>query len=323
MADIKKRLGRGLDSLLSPTRYETVESVPAETTSTGMTAGVVETANAENLANVLAEKSLSGDIVAEIPLSAIATNPHQPRFNWDMTKLHELAESIKQNGLVQPIIVRAMGDGFQLIAGERRFRASEIAGFKTIKAIIKNATEEQMLEWALIENIQRDDLTPMERAKAYHKYISNFSLTQQEAADKLGEDRSNIANYMRLLTLPTEVQELVNAGIISMGHARALLSISDPAVQSKVALLIERKGLSVRAVESMVKELKNAEPQQKSEPETRQVKHPNIIELENEMTQSLGTKVTIQTKGKKAHQGKIIIDFYNLDDFDRLREMLV
>ncbi len=323
MADIKRRLGRGLDSLLSPTRYETVESTPEEQAAAPVLTTPVEEKVPTDKQEVLPNISANGELINEIPLAAIQTNPHQPRLNWDLVKLNELAESIRQNGLVQPIIVRAHGNGYQLIAGERRMRASEIAGYKTIKAIVKSATEEQMLEWALIENIQRDDLSPMERAKAYHNYISSFSLTQQEAADKLGEDRSNIANYMRLLTLPAEVQEFVNSGTLSMGHARALLALSEPAAQIKLAYLIERKGLSVRMVEAIVKDMKNASQQEEKIQETRQVKHPNIIELENEMTQSLGTKVTIQTKGKKTHQGKIIIDFYNLDDFDRLREMLV
>ena len=318
MAEMKRRLGRGLDSLLSPTKYETVEPepvvIPAETP--------VTSNNTIDAADI-AQKELNGELVADISLEKIKRNPHQPRFNWNQEKLHELSESIKANGLVQPIIVRAMGDGFQLIAGERRLRASENAGLESIKAIIKDASEEQMLEWALIENIHRDDLSPLERARAYHKYISDFSLTQQEAADKLGEDRSNIANYMRLLSLPIEVQDLVNAGILGMGHARALLSLSDQDQQIKLALLIEKKGLSVRVVETMVKDLKNADQVDNTEDKEKHQKHPNIIELENEMTQSLGTKVTIQTKGKKAHQGKIVIDFYNLDDFDRLREMLV
>ncbi len=324
MADMKRRLGRGLDSLLSPTRYETVEPEPQPAIQPVITEKrEQEVVSTPMSAEIQKEKEFAGEIVAEIPLDRIQRNPHQPRFNWNDEKLQELADSIQANGLVQPIIVRAMGGGYQLIAGERRMRASQHAGLKTIKAIIKDANEEQMLEWALIENIHRDDLSPMERAKAYHKYISEFSLTQQEAADKLGEDRSNVANYMRLLALPAEVQEYVNAGILGMGHARALLSLSDPAEQKKLAILIERKGLSVRVVEKLVKDLKNkvntGEEVEKAKPQ----KHPNIIDLENEMTQALGTKVSIQTKGKKAHQGKIIIDFYNLDDFDRLRDLLV
>ncbi len=324
MADMKKRLGRGLDSLLSPTRYETVEP---EAQTTTLPANSIKNDNitaSTNIPSLNTETpTYPGEAVANLPLDCIQRNPHQPRYNWNDEKLQELADSIKANGLVQPIIVRAMGDGYQLIAGERRLRASQLAGLKTINAIIKNANEEQMLEWALIENIHRDDLSPMERAKAYHKYITEFSLTQQEAANKLGEDRSNVANYMRLLALPTEIQEYVNSGVLSMGHARALLSLSDPAQQIKLALQIERKGLSVRAVESYVKDLKNKTITPEEEKEPKAKKHPNIIDLENEMTQALGTKVSIQTKGKKAHQGKIIIDFYNLDDFDRLRDLLV
>ncbi len=308
MAEQKKRLGRGLNSLLSPTRYETVEPAPP----------IPQPQAAP------APKPFSGEFVANIPLEKIKTNPHQPRFNWNDDKLKELSDSIKANGLVQPIIVREMDDCYQLIAGERRLRASQLAGLSDIKAIVKEATEEQMLEWALIENIHRDDLSPMERAKAYNKYISDFSLTQAEAAERIGEDRSNIANYMRLLTLPSDVQDLINAQELGMGHARALLSLPEPKLQSKVAAQIIKKGLSVRAVEKLVKDLKNnaQNPEDSKESKIKE-KHPNIIELENEMTQALGTKVSIETKGKKTHQGKIIIDFYNLDDFDRLREILV
>ena len=308
MAEQKKRLGRGLNSLLSSTRYETVE--PASP----MPQAQVQPA----------PQPLIGDQVANIPIEKIKTNPHQPRFNWNDEKLRELSQSIKTNGLIQPIIVRAMDDSFQLIAGERRLRASQLVGLSDIKAIVKEATEEQMLEWALIENIHRDDLSPMERAKAYNKYISDFSLTQAEAAERIGEDRSNIANYMRLLTLPANVQDLINAEELGMGHARALLSLPEPKQQSKVAALIVKKGLSVRAVEKLVKDLKNiAQNPEKKQDSSNKEKHPNIVELENEMTQSLGTKVSIESKGKKAHQGRIIIDFYNLDDFDRLREILV
>ena len=308
MAEQKKRLGRGLNSLLSPTRYETVEP-PAP----------VAQSQPEP-----APRTFTGEMVATIPLNKIKTNPHQPRFNWNDEKLQELSDSIKANGLVQPIIVREMDDSYQLIAGERRMRASELAGLSDIKAIVKEATEEQMLEWALIENIHRDDLSPMERAKAYSKYISDFSLTQAEAAERIGEDRSNIANYMRLLTLPSDVQDLINQEELGMGHARALLSLPDPKQQSKVAGIIVKKGLSVRAVEKLVKDLKNdSQDQSETKDDKKKEKHPNIIELENEMTQSLGTKVSIETKGKKTHQGRIIIDFYNLDDFDRLREILV
>ena len=316
MAEQKKRLGRGLNSLLSPTRYETVE--PAAPQTPPAPQPQEQTIN-ENI------PTHSGEFVAKISLDKIKTNPHQPRFNWNDDKLQELSDSIKANGLVQPIIVREMDDCYQLIAGERRLRASQMAGFTDIKAIVKEATEEQMLEWALIENIHRDDLSPLERAKAYNKYITDFSLTQAEAAERIGEDRSNIANYMRLLTLPSDVQDLINQQKLGMGHARAILALPDPKQQSKVAAQIVKKELSVRAVEKLVKDIKNSanESEENITETNKKEKHPNIVELENEMTQALGTKVSIETKGKKTHQGKIIIDFYNLDDFDRLREILV
>ncbi|MBN2376243.1 MAG: ParB/RepB/Spo0J family partition protein [Sedimentisphaerales bacterium] len=301
MPETKRRLGKGLNSLLSSTRLEEIDqSSPAvpETVSLVAKAG-------ERILSLLIEK--------------ISTNPHQPRQHWNEQKLLDLADSIKANGLIQPIIVRPLNSGFQLVAGERRLRAAQMAGLTEIAAIVRDATEEQMLEWALVENIHRADLSPIERARAYQHYLKSFSLTQETAAGKLGEDRSTIANYVRLLELPDEIQKLLEAGSITMGHARALLSLENAIKRSKLAQLIIAKKLSVRDVERQVQVLKNPLTDVLKTPETTS---PLIMELQQQMTQALGTKVIIKTVGKKARRGKIIIEFYSLDDFDRIKEKL-
>lgn len=301
MSETKRRLGKGLNSLLSSTRLQEIEQ----------SSPVVQDADSAS------EKP--GERILSLPIEKISTNPHQPRQHWNEQKLLDLADSIKANGLIQPIIVRSLNSGFQLIAGERRLRASQMAGLKTIPAVIRDATEEQMLEWALVENIHRADLSPIERARAYQHYLKSFSLTQETAAGKLGEDRSTIANYVRLLELSDDIQKLLAAGAITMGHARALLSLEDPLQRSKLAQLIIAKKLSVRDVERQVQVLKNPPTEALKQPENPS---PLIQELQQQMTQALGTKVVIKTVGKKARRGKIIIEFYNLDDFDRIKEKL-
>lgn len=304
MAETKKRLGRGLNSLLSSTRLQEIDEV----------ADVVS-APIHSLSDV---KSVDGEM-CELPIDIINRNPHQPRQNWDDRKMIELAESIKANGLIQPIIVRPMGKGYQLIVGERRLRASQMAERKAIQAIVRHASEEQMLEWALIENIHRADLTPLERAGAYKNYIENFSLSHKEAAGRLSEDRSTIANYMRLLELPDEIKHMLNERLITMGHARALLAVTNKGQQLRLAKMIVIQKLSVRELERKVQNLSLEKV--KSQKEDVE-KSPHILELEQEMTRSLGTKVSINPVGKKGHRGKIIIEFYNLDDFDRIRDIL-
>ncbi len=305
----KKRLGRGLDALLSSTRLEEMGS-----------AVVVQ----ENMA-VPAQKGtntnygLGGQaVIRDVPVAQITSNPYQPRQQWDEKKLFELAESIKANGLIQPVLLRPMGDKYQLIAGERRLKAVEMAGMSTIKAIIRQATEEQMLEWALVENIHRDDLGVLERAQAYKRYVESFSLTQQEAAGRLGEDRATIANYMRLLELDDEIKQMLNDKVISMGHARALLGLDGDKRLAVARMLIKNKW-SVRQLEKQINLLKNPQPKIG---DTNDGKPGHIAELEQKMTRAVGTKVTIKLQGHHMHRGKLTIEFYNLDDFDRISQML-
>ncbi len=313
MTETKKRLGRGLNSLLSSTRLEDVDDT--------ITAEIDPQPQLKPGKEETAEKSSYMDAtgrVLDLPINVIQRNPHQPRQHWDDEKLSELAESIKQNGLVQPIMVRPYKGFYQLIAGERRLRASEMAGKTMISAIIKDATEEQMLEWALVENIHRADLSVMERAAAYQNYIQSFSLSQQEAAERLGEDRATIANYMRLLSLPEEIRQFVDEGQLSMGHARALLGIKDVVGQSQMARQSIRFNFSVRELERRIQQMRSSSEVTFQ----KEQKSANILELERDMTRTLGTKVSIKTTGKKQDRGRIVIEYYSLDDFDRIRERL-
>lgn len=305
MAETKKRLGRGLDSLVASTRIKIMDKP-------------TEKVEGKNTYPIVNKQDTFGSPL-DIPIAKITKNPHQPRQLWNEEELSALVESIKANGLIQPILVRPMGDGYQLIAGERRMRASQLAGKNSIDAIVREATEEKMLEWALIENIHRADLNSLERARAYQHYIKEFSFTQQEAAQRLGEDRSTLANYIRLLDLPADVQKMVNDNLLSMGHARALLSLVSEQDRIKYGQWVVQKNWSVRELE---RQIQNAKYDRQA-PEPSREKAPHIQELEQNFTRQLGTKVAIKAAGKKGHRGKIVIEYYSLDDFERIREHLL
>ncbi|MFA5238710.1 MAG: ParB/RepB/Spo0J family partition protein [Phycisphaerae bacterium] len=299
-----KHLGRGLASLLGPitlTESEENQMLPAP---------VVE-------ANFPPDKELH-DSLREISVDAVLPNPYQPRTVWNQQELEELAESIKANGVVQPIIVRPAGAGFELIAGERRFRAAKLASLTTIPALIREANDEQMLELSLIENIHRVNLNPIERAKAYQNYLNAFSLTQAEAAERLGENRSVVANYIRLLDLPEEVKQMVADGQLTMGHARAMLSLPTDELRRKLANRAMAGRLSVREVERLVQKYLLGTGQAKT---TARSKPAHILELENELGRQLGTRVAVETR-KNGQRGKIVIEFYSLDEFDRITEKI-
>jgi len=301
MSEKKKKLGKGLGSLLSSTRIRELDSASLDE---------------PHFQKPITETIENKDFITILDVDKIQKNPYQPRRNFDKPKLAELAASISANGLIQPIIVRKIGDNHQIIAGERRLKASQLADIKEIPAIVRDVQEQQVLEWALVENIHRSDLNAIERARAYQSYAKNFSLTQQEMADRLGEDRSTIANYIRLLELPTEIQQMVIEGKISMGHARALLAENNKINQLQLAEEVVRNHLSVRDIENKTKNRPS-----KKETESKE-QNSNILELEQKMSQILGTKVIIKTVGRQGKRGSIIIEFYNLDDFDRITEKL-
>jgi ParB family chromosome partitioning protein len=304
-----KHLGRGLASLLGPITLTANEE-------NQMLSNVAVTA-APTANNFPPDKDLRNSL-QEISIDAILPNPYQPRTVWDQQELADLAESIRANGLVQPIIVRPAGVGFELIAGERRLRAGQLASLTTIPALVREASDEQMLEWSLIENIHRANLNPIERAKAYQNYLSTFSLTQAEAAERLGENRSVIANYLRLLDLPDEVRQMLVEGQLTMGHARAILSLPTDELRRKLANRAMAGRLSVREVEKLVRNYLVGTGQART---TARSKPAHILELESELGRHLGTRVAIETR-KNGQKGKIIIEFNSLDEFDRITERI-
>ena len=260
-----------------------------------------------------------GQQILEIPVGDVHPNPSQPRADFDPEALAELVDSVRRNGVLQPVIVRPDGDGYQLIAGERRWRAAIEGGLPTVPAIVRAASDNESLELALIENLQRQDLNPIEQAKAYKELIERFALTQDEAAARIGKKRSSIANLLRLLELPQDIQDDVSRGTLTMGHARSLLGLPDRASIHRLAARIQREDLSVRNTERIVADrLRRAKP-------TRGPalpKAPHILDLETKLRTALGTRVTvIQNKDRK--KGCIIVDFFSDDDFHRILEHLL
>lgn len=276
----------------------------------------------------ITSRDISGEFVvgaiAHIDVSLIEANPFQPRTEFEAESLNELAESIKQQGIIQPITVRKMGyDKYQLISGERRLRASRIIGLETIPAYIRVADDEQMLEMALIENIHRDDLNALEIALSYQRLIEELQISINDLAEKVGQNRSTIANYIRLLKLPTEVQVAIRDGQISMGHARAIINVQD--IEDQLIILKEtiEKELSVRDVEKWVRELQHAVNQPDTEKPQKKsgiTPSPVIDNITETLSRRFDASVDISrnTKGK----GQIVIRFKNEDEFNRILNLL-
>ena len=296
-----RHLGRGLQSLLGPITMQPV-NIP----------------QAGEISNVIGKFPLDKELATgllELAVDSLMPNPYQPRTEWDETELKALAESIRVNGVIQPVIVRAVDGKYQLITGERRLRASRLAGLETIPAIVKTVTDSEMLELALVENIHRADLNPIERAQAYQNYLKEFSLSQAEAASRLGEDRSVVANYIRLLDLPGDIKRMLNEKQLTMGHARAILALPTDELRRKLANRAMAGRLSVREVERLVRSYTETGASDKQKKE--RTKAPHIMDLENRLTRTLGTKVSIEA-GRGGKRGKVVIEFYSVDDFERI-----
>jgi ParB family chromosome partitioning protein len=258
----------------------------------------------------------------EIAIELIDPSPLQPRSVFDDGKLDELAKSIRTNGVVQPVLLRRKGNRFELIAGERRWRAAELAGLIKIPAVIRSVSDDKVLEIALIENIQREDLNPIEEARAYKKLIETLGLTQETVGERVGRDRSYVTNYLRLLKLPEDLQELLQAGRISTGHARTLLGVDQPDIQRRIARRIIEHGLSVRATEELVRVAGTKAAQPVPKPLAKgQVDDPNIRAAESKLRRYFGTKVRIVQSSNSA-SGKIELEFYNQGDLNRLYSLL-
>lgn len=249
------------------------------------------------------------------PIDSISPNPYQPRQDFSEGELLELANSIKDRGVIQPILLSKTKDGYQIIAGERRWRAAQKAGLETIPAWIKDASPAEALELALIENLQRKDLNPIEEASAYHELMERFNLTQDALSARIGKDRSTIANLLRLLRLPQAFQQDLIDNRLTTGHARVLVSIEPASVQRIIRDLVIKKSLSVRQTESLAKKL---QAQQKAKKQTAEI-DSYLQSLTGDLQRSLGTKVAIKKQGSK---GRIIIEFYSHEELDRLVDRL-
>jgi ParB family chromosome partitioning protein len=258
---------------------------------------------------------------SEIPIDLIEPSPLQPRTVFDEAKLAELARSITSNGVVQPLLLRRRGDRFELIAGERRWRAAQLAGLSKVPAVVRNVSDDKVLELALIENIQREDLNPIEEARAYKKLIDTIGLTQETVAERVGRDRSYVTNYLRLLRLPEDLQELLQAGRLSTGHARAILGTEQVDIQRRLARKVIEQDLSVRATERLVRQLSEPRTIGKRAVTKREEGDPNVRAAENKLRRQFGTQVRIVLV-QGSQPGRIEIEFYNSRDLDRLYGLL-
>lgn len=253
-----------------------------------------------------------------LPVSGLEPNRHQPRQRFDEAGLKRLADSIASEGIMQPIIARARADKpgrYEVVAGERRWRAAQIAGLDSVPVIVRALNDRQLAEWALIENLQREDLNPIERAEAFSRLIEQFGLSHEEAGARIGMDRSSISNHLRLLNLAEPVQQLIREGLLSMGQSRAIAGLSDAGQQQMLAERAVRQGLSVREVEAAVKKLGAGQPA--AVPSGGKAKAAYLVDLEKQISEQLGTRVLIKT-GRKKGAGTLSIEFYSLDQFDEL-----
>jgi ParB family chromosome partitioning protein len=289
---MRSALGKGLEALIS-----------------GETAAAVDSTSSTERASS----------TAELPIKSVRPNPKQPRQAYTETTLAELAESIRQRGVLQPILVSPNSDGtYEIIAGERRWRAAQRAGLTTIPAVIKSGTENERFQLALIENIQREDLNPLEQAQGFQRLSNEFHMTQDQIAAALGKDRAVVANTLRLLSLPIEMKSALAGGKISASHARALAGVSDPVSQKALFKRIIDEELTVRAVEQAAREQKQLPAKSPAQPATPPAKSPEAKALEEDLQRILGRKVELHTAGPASKKGSIKLEFYSLDDLDHL-----
>jgi ParB family chromosome partitioning protein len=257
----------------------------------------------------------------EIPIAQVSPNPHQPRQTITEESLAELAASIREHGVIQPLVVTQIGDEYQLIAGERRWRAAQLAGLTTVPAIVKETTPQQMLELALVENVQRADLNPLEEASAYRQLMDEFGLTQEAVAERVGKSRTAVANTVRLLRLPDDLKEALATGRISEGHARALLALPTARLQRQALAIIEKRGLNVRQTEDLVRRMQE---EAQSLADAKEVREPPLSPQDRDAVEKfqarLGTKVNL-VRGKKG--GRLVIHFYSEEELQAIYEAIV
>jgi ParB family transcriptional regulator, chromosome partitioning protein len=314
----KSRLGRGLNSLMgmnNPSAPSHAGHQPAlsDPPTDGQMLDRIDAPSPGRVA-IYADVAPRGT-PANIPIHQIDPNPRQPRRSFDEAGLAELAASIKSNGLIQPLTVKPVGDRFELIAGERRLRASKLASLTEVPAFIRQASELEQAQMALVENIQREDLNPIDRAAGYRVLVSELGLSQAELAGRLGEDRSTIGNHLRLLDLELSVLEKVRTGQLSLGHAKVICGVPDPAEQRRLAGLVLSQGLSVRNLERVLATAPSANPPKPDAPTPAPSAH--IKDLEVNMSKQLGLRVQVKAAASKG-KGKVVIHYNSLDEFDNL-----
>ena len=315
----RKRLGRGLESLIS--KPVPIDVSPPAHATPPHAASQLKPHNAPPASRAAQPASSEHHVIA-LPVGAIHPNRRQPRQSIDEASLESLAQSIRQAGLMQPIVVRPQSAGnYELVAGERRWRAAQRIGLTTIPAIVRNVDDRAAAELALVENIQREDLNPIDRAAAFERLINDFKLTHQDLAERVGLDRSTITNFTRLNTLDEYTREMVRAGKISLGHAKVLLAITNDEARAELATRAIRQDWSVRELERHIQQLRETRSGAVSAPASIQSKPPHLADLQQRLGEHLGTKVRIR-QGAKKGTGSITIDFYSLDQFDGLMERL-
>ncbi len=286
----RQALGRGLSALISEDQPQTAVDIPR--------------------------------VTSEIDIDLIEPNPQQPRKRFSEEELEGLQQSISANGIIQPIVVRPFGGRYQIVAGERRWRAAQRAGLRRIPATVKEVSDEKLLEMALVENIQRQELNPIEEANAYRQLIDNIGLTQELLAERVGKPRSVIATFVRLLKLPTEVQAAIADGGLSAGHGRALLLLDDAAIQRNIANIAIELGLTVREIEKAVKRARSGKPPAVATAPAVGDTDANVKAAETKLMRTLNTAVKIRP-GRKGLGGKIEIEYYSTDDLDRIYQVII
>ncbi|MBX3395848.1 MAG: ParB/RepB/Spo0J family partition protein [Phycisphaerae bacterium] len=321
-----RRLGRGLSSLISgeltahrPPVAETDSIRGDQTPAISAKPGVEAVAPSPAEVEPATDQALSpgrGYRLANLKLDMIRANPLQPRRVFEEAKLAELANSIRTRGNLQPIVVRPSDAGYELVAGERRLRATRLAGLAEIPAIIRSVADDQMLELALIENIQRADLNPVERARGYRLLAEKYHLTHEQVAERVGEDRATVSNYLRILTLGEDILPLLESGELSSAHAKLLLSIADNRARHAMAQQVVNEGWSVRRLEQELARSPGSGASDRNN-EKKESKRPDVAELEERIRTTIGVRATIQ-EGRRRHTGKIVLQYYSLDDFDRI-----
>ena len=294
-----RRLGRGLDALLAPT-----------------------TGGGPDFRSLSRTDQTQSPGFRNVPVATITTNPLQPRKDFDRAELDELTASIRLNGLLQPLLVRPKAGAFELVAGERRFRAIQTLGWREVPVHVRDLDDQAVLTLALIENLQRADLNPIEEAEGYQELISRFSLTQQQVADSVGRERSTVANMLRMLSLPDEVRKMVRAGALSLGHARALLGFADTTQMLTLATLVVAEGLTVREVERRVRDASAASPTKRKGRAVVAPTRPSEVQgVEDQLRRRFQTDVAVTLSGSK--RGDVRLSFYSTEDFERLLDLLL